>query len=139
MFVTVRLYCMPCMAYYLFFLIIFLTYALLFFCSHRSKCGCTDWNASMLWPTYRMLAFESVRLQMLRWPDRFPHVQLSRFASQHHAIFLPRRIKHACSVKHLEFRNVPCAVLKFRFERSNRTYNPRLYTGSCCQDTCLRT
>ena len=78
----------------------------------------------------RMLAFESVRPQMLRWPDRFSHVQLPRFASQHHAIFLPRRIKHACSVKHLEFRNVPCAVLKFRFERSNSTDNPRSYTLS---------
>ena len=62
----------------------------------------------------RMLAFESLYPQMLRWPDRFFHVQLPRFASQHHAIFLPRRIKHACSIKHLEFRNIPCAVLKFR-------------------------
>ena len=94
----------------------------------RSKCEHAVAN--------RMLAFEAVYVEMLRWPDRFSHVQLPRFASQHHAIFLPRRIKHACSVKHLEFRNIPCAVLRFRpgarFERSNcigQSCNPRTSYG----------
>ena len=77
-----------------------------------------------------MLAFKALYVEMLRWPDRFSHVQLPRFASQHHTIFLPRRIKHACSVKHLEFRNVPCAVLRFRpGAKCNMPGNPRQHAA----------
>ena len=68
----------------------------------RSKCEHAVAN--------RMLAFESVRLHLLLRPDRFFHVQLPRFASQHHAFSCRGGLSMHATCKYLKNTNLHIRV-----------------------------